>query len=328
MGGLFLNGCSYADLFDRPKGVTTPQPSQIAQYVSQTETGATDGTTGRRITAGEYLVATLGYTNESCHAFFDVLERFKDDNSLFGKVLDAAAAAGTPLLGYVAGSDEALRFASSVTLGKQINTSLGEIYTYVAHRDQLKRHVLQAMSDFRQINGLSLLTRSLIGLNEFTRSTSRKYNPIYYGEKDGGNCSGEALAIDLPTTPSKDGKAVTAYSYQIDQCKLNSFLRSSAPIHLLVARNIATEYASLCSLSNLKTIIGDALSKTKSEVKTPDSSATTTVSASDPAAEAAAESARAAAAAANRAAGKAENSASAAEEAATDAKAAVKKPIE
>lgn len=272
VGSVLLGGCSYLDLFQNPEGVIAPKPTTIGEYISEVQVDATYNSLGRKVTAGEYLVASLSYTNEQCHQFFDTLERFKDDNSTVGKVLDAAAAAGLPLIGFKEASRVAFRFASAITLGKQVNTSLGEIYGYVAHRDQLMRHVLEQMADFRRKNGLSALTRGLVGVNDFTSVASdRKTNPITYGESYSKYCSrDDSLAIEVGVTSTSPPTKIT---HQVNSCKLDSFLSSTEPVNLLVARNIAGEYASLCSLSNLKAIIGGALGATKSKVTAPDSSA-------------------------------------------------------
>ena len=269
MSGIALGGCSYLELFENPQGVSAPKPTTIGEYISEVQIDAVANSLGRRVTAGEYLVASLSYTNEQCHQFFDTLERFKDDNSTFGKVLDAAAAAGVPLIGFKEASRVAVRFASAVALGKQVNTSLGEIYGYVAHRDQLMRHVLEQMADFRRKNGISALTRGLVGVNDFTTvaDDKKKMNPITYGESYSTVCSrNDSLAIAVEDTSKTP--------HQVNSCKLDSFLSSTEPVNLLVARNIAGEYASLCSLSNLKAIIGGALGATKSKVAAPDSAAT------------------------------------------------------
>jgi hypothetical protein len=53
---------------------------------------------------------------------------------------------------------------------------------------------------------------------------------------------------------------------QVSRGGIKRFLESTDPADILIARSVATDYAALCSLANMKKIIVDALSKTKSAV--------------------------------------------------------------
>lgn len=273
IAGVCVSGCSLADFVTNPVGVGAPSPSKVSGYLIETTSDAVINANGQAMTAGEYLIASMAYTNEKCHAFFDTLERFKEDSSLIDKVLTAAAAAGSPLLAATSSSGVAVaKFASILNFSNSINTSYRDIYTFSDFKEPLQTHVYDLMGGFRIKNGLSTLTRSLVGVNLFAPHNDGKINPISYGTtafvRDGA-CYDSTVEISAPTTANPSQKVAMS----INSCRVNDFLRSTDPIHLLVARNIASEYASLCSISSMRTIIYQALHATKSDVAKADSSA-------------------------------------------------------
>ncbi|MEQ1670945.1 MAG: hypothetical protein ABL893_08815 [Hyphomicrobium sp.] len=284
-------GCGYVDFFQHPRGVGVSSPNEIAAYFEETEKAAIVISTGRRLSAGEYLIASIGHTNERCHDFFDTLERFKDDNRLMNKVLTAAIAAGAPLLGLNAGGHAIAQYTSAISIASTINTDTADIYAFSTFREHLKSHVTDAMSSFRNRNGITTLTRGLVGLNDFTAvSGTGKVNPIDFRYKGPASCQ----AYETKTKVAKKTQIVLTgadETPEIDSCRLNGFLDSQEPVHVMVARNVATEYASLCSISNMKKIIVDAFNATETKVKGPDTSSTTTTGKEKGQAEAAAASA-------------------------------------
>ncbi len=104
IGGLLAAGCGLPAFIANPVGVGAPTPANIASYVDETEIGSTIKGSASPVTTGEYLIASISYTNEKCHDFSDTLERFKEDSSLIDKVLTAAAAVGSPLFAASAAS--------------------------------------------------------------------------------------------------------------------------------------------------------------------------------------------------------------------------------
>lgn len=274
-GGLLLSGCSYADFFENPKGVGIAPPSAITQFVAETTSATIVDGSGRSLTAGEYLLASVAYTNEQCHEFFDTLERFKEDNKLLNKVMSAALSAGVPLFGFSEGSKSFTRFAKAIAFATQANTDIADIYAFATFKEHLKTHVADAMTSFRQKNGISTLTRSLIGVNDFEAVSNNKVNPIDYRYNGPASCP-PAYKTSVTYQNASSDKDEGTVEYELDRCRLNSFLESHDPVHLVIVRNIAAEYASLCSISHMKKITNDAFNATKTGVTGPDTSSTET----------------------------------------------------
>lgn len=272
MGGLLLGGCGLSDFISNPVGVGSPAPSKVAGYLQETSEQSVVDDAGNAMTAGEYLIASMSYTNEKCHQFFDTLERFKQDSTLIDKVLSAAAAAGSPLMAATGATGTAVaRYAGILNFGNIINNNYREIYTFADFKEPLQTHVFDAMADFRIKNGLSTLTRSLVGVSLFKDKESSLYNPINYGTLKGSHDqSCESVKVQLPKPKGSDADLPPI---AMNACKMNSFLASHDPIHLMVSRNIASEYASICSIASMRTIIYQALHATKSKVGNGDSPA-------------------------------------------------------
>ena len=273
ISGVLAGGCGLPDFIANPVGVGSPKPTAITEYLNETETGSIQNGASGPITAGEYVIASMAYTNDKCHNFFDTLERFKEDSSLIDKVLTAAAAAGSPLFAAASASGTAVaKFAAVINSVNQINTSYRDIYTFKEFQEPLQTHVFGLMADFRKKNGLSTLTRSLVGVKMFEAGSATAIDPIdpvqdvRYSRR---NCQSIRTAIPAPS----DNDANHMDVVEMDSCKFNDFLVSRQPIHLLIARNLATEYASLCSIATMKSIVYQALHATKTDVKSPDSSA-------------------------------------------------------
>ena len=286
MGGVLVGGCSAADFVINPVGVGSPSPTKVAGYLQETQDGAILNASGRPMNAGEYLIASMAFTNEKCHAFFDTLERFKEDSTLIDKVLNAAAAAGSPLLAATNASGLGVaQFTGILNFSNLINNNYREIYTFADFKEPLQTHVFDVMADFRSKNGLSTLTRSLIGVNLFHNSKTNFINPVDYRPQNvvlnstSASCStADNYGIVIPAGVKADGTP-DKVEMSVNYCKINEFLHSTDPIHIMVARNIASEYASLCSIANMRTIIFQALHSTKSKVDKPDSAASKTIAA-------------------------------------------------
>lgn len=145
---IYLSGCSYIDYLEHSQGVKAPTPTEISSFAWETEVGTVipDGT-NRRLTAGEYLVASWAYTDQQCHNFFDLLERFKQDSSLLDKVLTAAIAASSPLPQSTLAS-----VTTSIAFANQINQNTADIFAFATFKDQLMPQVFRLMSCYRQGN--------------------------------------------------------------------------------------------------------------------------------------------------------------------------------
>ena len=109
-----------------------PTPSTIAGYVKETEDGTImDSANGQSLTAGEYIAASISYTNEKCHNFFNVLEHFKQDSELIDTVITAAVAAGSPLLALTSASKSTQALVvSGLTFGNQYNKAVADIFAF------------------------------------------------------------------------------------------------------------------------------------------------------------------------------------------------------
>ena len=274
IGGLMATGCGLPAFVANPVGVGAPAPANIASYIDETETGSTIKGAALPITTGEYLIASISYTNEKCHDFFDTLERFKEDSSLIDKVLTAAAAVGSPLFAASAASGTMIaKFTGILNSANQLNNNYRDIYTFKEFQEPLHTHVFDLMADFRKKNGLSTLTRSVVGVKMFEtdNGTPSAIDPIAISHSVSyvkQSCNIKTV-IPAPT----DANASATEDVRMDSCRMNDFLLSREAINLMIARNIATEYASLCSISTMRSIVYQALHTTKSEVKSSDSTA-------------------------------------------------------
>ena len=275
IGGVLVGGCSYVDFFSNPAGVGAPAPSALAQYVQSTATESVFGENGRGLTAGEYVVASLSYTNEKCHAFFDTLEHFKQDSKLIDNVITAAVASGSPLVAFGSSAKAVARFTSITSFANQINGDLADIYAFSAFKEPLMTHVFTSMASYRRQNGLNLLTRGLVGLDDFVpTSTGNAENIVYRNSDSQPSCRSYTANVAGP--PATANGAETSIGIQLNQCKFNEFLNSRQPSDLMVARNVAGDYASLCSLANMKKIVNESLVKTTTTVTGPDAASTKT----------------------------------------------------
>lgn len=274
IGGLLAAGCGLPAFIANPVGVGAPTPANIASYIDETEIGSTIKGSASPVTTGEYLIASISYTNEKCHDFFDTLERFKEDSSLIDKVLTAAAAVGSPLFAASAASGTMIaKFTGILNSANQLNNNYRDIYTFKEFQEPLHTHVFDLMADFRKKNGLSTLTRSLVGVKMFETDSSAAaaIDPVTVSH----GMTYTKSACDIKTLISAPTKtdANNTEEVHMDGCRMNDFLQSREAINLMIARNIATEYASLCSISTMRSIVYQALHATKSEVKAPDSTA-------------------------------------------------------
>lgn len=167
--GLLLLGCGLAEFHENKGGVKHPGPATLAAFVAETESGSIiDAQTGRGLTAGEYIVASIVYTNEKCRHFFDLLEHFKQDSSLIDKVITAAIASGSPLLA-IKGSKEAVAaVTSALSFANQYNKFYADIFAFSGYKEQLMKHVLDSMaSTLHEGNWDKYIAKRLTGEVEF-----------------------------------------------------------------------------------------------------------------------------------------------------------------
>ena len=88
-----LAGCGF-----NPLGAEMPKPVTVAGYLHETTTGSISAN-GEPLTAGEYLVASVSYTNEKCHEFFNNLEKLKQDSAFLDSLLTSVVATGRSIPG-------------------------------------------------------------------------------------------------------------------------------------------------------------------------------------------------------------------------------------
>jgi len=238
---LFLSGCSSFEFFSSQTGVGVPSPSVVRDYQAETVLESTGSTTPMHLTAGRYIIASVGYTNNKCLKFFDLLEKFKQDSELVDKVITAGIAAGAPLLalaGVTSGADVA-RITSELALGNQVNKYASDIYAFNTFREQLKGHVLDSMDSFQKKKGIDLFFQSRVGILNLDAGTGQDLVDITLG--DGSRFKGSLK-------------------------RLNRFLNSEEPEDLMIARDVASDYASLCSLASMRKIVVEALASTKTGI--------------------------------------------------------------
>lgn len=240
---VLLSGCGSTDFFSNPSGVGIPAPSTIRGYATETISGTTvNESTGRRMPAGAYLIASVGYTNEKCHEFFDALEKYKQDSAFIDQIITAGIAAGSPLLALAGAPTGAAvaRLTSSLSFANQVNKFSADVYAFGTFREQLKGHVFESMVSYQKSKGLDLLAKNRVGIQVLDEGETSTYTSVHLS-------NGSTIRLN-PT-------------------RLREFFDSEEPVDLMVARNVAADYASLCSLANMKKIVVDALSNTTTQVR-------------------------------------------------------------
>jgi hypothetical protein len=224
------------------QGTGVPKPDEVAGFADETVGQAmfVRGAQGpHAMTAGEYLAASISYTNEKCYEFFDNLEKVRQDSSFVDKVLQAAAA--------VAAAEKATELVTGLIAANTINGAAAEVYAFSLVRDQLKRHVFQDRDDYlaeRNLN-LGIITGDAAGPKEL-RAALASYEAYTNGRERLGQSSKSEAEMQLVM-------------------RLR-FIYSTKPLDLMLARNIAAGYASICSLAHMREIVISSLDRT-SEAK-------------------------------------------------------------
>lgn len=197
-----LAGCSgIQNFYEHKAGVGIPPPATIAEYASRTVQDSA------KLGAGEYVAASISYTDEKCRIFFDLLEHYKQDSTLIDSVITAAIAAGSPLLALGASKEVLAVTTSSLSFANQYNKAAAEIFGFTTFKEQLMKHVLQGLDVYK--------TKTVYDrLEVYRRGNGRPFN------------------------------------------------NSRELSDLLLARSISAEYASLCSLAEMRRIVGEALNAT------------------------------------------------------------------
>lgn len=241
---ILLTACGGSvDFLKNPGGVGIPSATSARFYYDETTSGAKNAD-NVSLSAGEYLIASFSHTNAKCHEFFEALEKYRQDSDFIDKVITAGVAAGSPLLGLVGASGSAVaRFTSGLSLANQTNKYASDIYAFATFREQLKDHVFDSMSTFQKGRGLDLLPKSQIGL--------------YIDGSD------ETVDTFAGSKSIRRVSLTTGDTIRVDVEQVREFLASTKPIHLIIARDIATDYAAKCSLANMKKIVVRALNATR-----------------------------------------------------------------
>ena len=251
IGGLLAAGCgSFSENFGSG-GVGIPSTSAIANYYSETGQQALIADSKERLTVEQYLITSLTFTNVKCHGFFEKLEEFRQDRDFIDQIITAAIAAGSPWLALTNSAKTVARITSILSVGNQLNKESADIYAFYAFRKSLKRHVFQGLADFQTKKGLDLLVQSRYGLKM----------QVLYPDSNDHNVARIQLNAD------------SKLSIDVNVVQLRAFLSSKQTEDLLIAQTIATDYAVICSLENLRRIVEDSL----------DSSSTTALADPNPA---------------------------------------------
>lgn len=141
-----LSGCA-----DRLSGVGIPEPKTIAEYAGDTvKQNHYLNEAGEKVplTAGQYIISSISYTNVRCHEFFELLTRAQQDSTFIDKVLTAAAVAGAPLLAQSASAEGVALFTSSINSGNSLQKDAAEIYIFAKLGEPLKRLVFDKMKTY------------------------------------------------------------------------------------------------------------------------------------------------------------------------------------
>lgn len=214
---LLLAGCGFSTT-----GVGVVAPADVHAYYQQTAAETGD------MTAGDYLIASISYTNQQCHGFFDELAKLKQDSSFLDQVITAGIAAGAPLAtAYSVGATTVATWAAGGGLVNEWQKDAANIYLFAEFKEELKPLVFREMQSFLVATKLSGILDVSIGF--------RNRHQLSDEEQIG------------------------------DPGKVQAFLESQRTSALIVARNIATDYAAKCSLANMRTLIADSLQKNSGE---------------------------------------------------------------
>lgn len=217
---LLLAGCSAYSV----QPLTSPPPQEVVNYADELA-----GVVKPDMTPREYLAASIVYSDQKCEEFFNALSRFKQDSSMFEKVLSAALTAGTPLYP-IFGVKQAAQTVFSTTLAttQSLTNSYAEIYAFTPYAEELRRLVKDAQQTY--IDGPRV--KAMVSVINLYSPT----NPV--------------------TTVDPSGSVTVAG---------NSFVASSVTRReaYLASRMVANGYASQCSLANLHSLIRQSIQTAK-----------------------------------------------------------------
>lgn len=199
-------------------GVGVVAPADVRAYYQETAAEVGD------MTAEEYLVASISYTNQRCHEFFDQLAKLKEDSSFLDQVITAGIAAGTPLATvYGVGAATVGTWAAGAGVINELQKDAANIYLFAEFKEELKPLVFREMQSFMVKNKLAGILDVKLGFRS------------------------------LEELPNEERVA--------NPGRVQAFLDSQSPKALIVSRNIATDYAAKCSLANMRTLIAESLQK-------------------------------------------------------------------
>lgn len=214
---LFLTGCGFDST-----GVGVVAPADVRAYYQETASEVGD------MTAGEYLVSSISYTNQRCHEFFDQLAKLKEDSNFLDQAIVAGIAAGVPLAtAYNVGANTIAAWAAGAGLVNSLQKDAANVYLFAEFKEELKPLVFREMQSFMEKSKLSGILDVRLGF--------RRPQDLSVEERIG--------------SPER----------------VQNFLNSQSTSALIVARNIATDYAAKCSLANMRTLIADLLHKNSGE---------------------------------------------------------------
>ncbi len=210
---LIVAGCGF-----NAAGVGVVAPADVRAYYQETAADVGD------MTAGEYLVASIAFTNQNCHEFFDKLAKLKEDSDFIDQVITAGIAAGAPLAAaYSVGTSTIASWAAGAGLANELQKDAANIYLFAEFKEELKPLVFREMQSY-------LVQSKLAGILDVTIGF-RNVKQLAAAEQ-----VGEPDAVER-------------------------FLNSQRTDALIVSRNMANDYAAKCSLSNMRTLISDSLRK-------------------------------------------------------------------
>ncbi len=155
---LLLAGCG-ANI----TGVGVVAPSDVRAYYQETAAEVGD------MTAGEYLVASIAYTNQKCTEYFDQLAKLKEDSNFLDQVIMAGIAAGTPLATvYGVGAATVGTWAAGAGLANELQKDAANIYLFAEFKEELKPLVFREMQSFMVKNKLAGILDVTLGFRSMS----------------------------------------------------------------------------------------------------------------------------------------------------------------
>lgn len=191
-----------------------------------------------------YMLTSLAITDERCDEFFKKLDKLKSDSSLANDVIAAAITVATPL--------QASKVVQVLNAASTVNTNLPKLYFFADHASGLHRHVREAMASYRQTHGLSYLSVASFGL----------HTPHAHL----GQCAAGEHEVQIATGTDGSGRPILA-TYCANSSGAGDPLLVNHRTQMAVARSVAVNYASYCTVPGIDDIVNEIFGNTDTKTK-------------------------------------------------------------